>query len=51
MMMCPMMKAHGAGGEHGEGAPDAKDEQGAQEHATPPAGGGAEDHSAHHPPE
>ncbi len=48
MMMCPMMKGHGAGGgEHGKGGEGG-------DHAAPPAeapkAGGAEDHSAHHPP-
>lgn len=48
MMMCPMMKGHESGGEHGErSTPGAEGEHVAP---VPPADGGAEDHSAHHPP-
>ena len=45
MMMCPMMKGHGEGGEHG--TPEA-----GADHAAPdaPKDGATEDHSAHHPP-
>jgi hypothetical protein len=60
MMMCPMMKGHGAGGEHGksEAAPDEHADHGAQaapdehqDHATPPAAPDADEHAGHHPPQ
>lgn len=60
MMMCPMMKGHGEGGEHGktDAAPgdEHKDHaapapEAQSDHAAPDAAPGGDEHAGHHPPQ